>query len=226
MKALSSVLLFASLSVSVPGYADTGRPADSAVQGGQDYNIPRQGHIIGKVQDRNGVALPGVAVMIKGTSIGVETNAVGNYDLDLQGRKEGTIVFSCLGYSIQEINYTGQTHLNVTLQDDLEALDEIVVTGYGNYNRSEYVGAVTQNVGHDVGLLLLHRFRGVRQLCGDGGIDEQHTIVVSYHDIAGVDNLSADDHGDIDLTGAVFIGTVGGGADGVDREIGKGPNGI
>ena len=143
-------MLFAALSVSVPGYADTGRPADSAVQGGQDYNIPRQGHIIGKVQDRNGVALPGVAVMIKGTSIGVETNAVGNYDLDLQGRKEGTIVFSCLGYSIQEINYTGQTHLNVTLQDDLEALDEIVVTGYGNYNRSEYVGAVTQIKAKDI----------------------------------------------------------------------------
>ena len=119
-------------------------PAETLQLNDDDVPQPRDGHIIGKVQDRNGVALPGVAVMIKGTSIGTETNRVGNYDLDLKGRKSGIIVFSCLGYSIQEINYTGQTHMNVTLQDDMQALNEVVVTGYGNYNRSEYVGAVTQ----------------------------------------------------------------------------------
>ena len=142
MKALTSALLALVLAVTMPLGA-AGSHAGSA-QSGEDGNEPRAGHIIGKVQDRNGVALPGVAVMIKGTSIGTETNRVGNYDLDLKGRKSGIIVFSCLGYSIQEINYTGQTHMNVTLQDDMQALNEVVVTGYGNYNRSEYVGAVTQ----------------------------------------------------------------------------------
>lgn len=150
MKAFFTVLLFAALAIAVPVYAGGVSTADIAFQGGQDDNTPRRGHIVGKVQDRNGVALPGVAVMIKGTGIGVETNSVGNYDLDLQGRTSGVIVFSCLGYSVQEINYKGQTHLNVTLQDDLEALDEIVVTGYGNYNRSEYVGAVTQIKAEDI----------------------------------------------------------------------------
>ena len=142
MKALVSALLAFAFAVTMPLNAAEGY-AWSA-QNGEDESTPRAGHIIGKVQDRNGVALPGVAVMIKGTSIGTETNRVGNYDLDLKGRKSGIIVFSCLGYSIQEINYTGQTHMNVTLQDDMQALNEVVVTGYGNYNRSEYVGAVTQ----------------------------------------------------------------------------------
>ena len=142
MKALVSALLAFAFAATMPLNAAEGYAG--AAQNGEDESTPRAGHIIGKVQDRNGVALPGVAVMIKGTSIGTETNRVGNYDLDLKGRKSGVIVFSCLGYSVQEINYTGQTHMNVTLQDDMQALNEVVVTGYGNYNRSEYVGAVTQ----------------------------------------------------------------------------------
>ena len=101
MKAFFTVLLFAALAIAVPVYAGGVTTADIAFQGGQDDNTPRRGHIVGKVQDRNGVALPGVAVMIKGTGIGVETNSVGNYDLDLQGRTSGVIVFSCLGYSVR-----------------------------------------------------------------------------------------------------------------------------
>ncbi len=149
MKAFLSALLLSAMAVSLPMNA-AGVQTENLQRSVPDDVSPRKGHIIGKVQDRNGVALPGVAVMIKGTSIGTETNTVGNYDLDLKGRSSGVIVFSCLGYSIQEINYTGQTHMNVTLQDDAQALNEIVVTGYGNYNRSEYVGAVTQIKADDI----------------------------------------------------------------------------
>lgn len=118
----------------------------------RDDDVPqaRDGHIIGKVLDRNGVPLPGVAVMVKGTNIGTSTNSVGNYDLYLNGRKSGTIVFSCLGYEEQEITYSGQMHMNVTMQDDNQLINEVVVTGYGNYHRSEYVGAVTQIKAEDI----------------------------------------------------------------------------
>lgn len=111
---------------------------------------PRPGHVTGKVLDRNGIPLPGVAVMVKGTDVGTMTNDVGNYDLYLRGHKSGTIVFSCLGFSEQEVSYSGQSHINVTLQDEAEFINEVVVTGYGNYNRSDYVGAVTQIKADDI----------------------------------------------------------------------------
>lgn len=125
-------------------------PAETLQLNDDDVPQPRDGHIIGKVLDRNGVPLPGVAVMVKGTDIGTSTNSVGNYDLYLNGRKSGTIVFSCLGYAEQEIPYSGQMHMNVTMQDDNELINEVVVTGYGNYHRSEYVGAVTQIKAEDI----------------------------------------------------------------------------
>lgn len=119
-------------------------PTETFQSNDDDVPQPKDGHLIGKVLDRNGVPLPGVAVMVKGTNVGTMTNSVGNYDLYLNGHESGTIVFSCLGYAIQEITYSGQMHMNVTLQDDAQLINEVVVTGYGNYNRSEYVGAVTQ----------------------------------------------------------------------------------
>lgn len=144
--------LLAAIAVTTASLASEVQPPVSLATFQSDEDPePRQGYIIGKVQDRNGVALPGVAVMIKGTSIGTTTNQVGNYELNLKGHKSGgVIVFSCLGYTAQEINYNGQTHLNVTLQDDAEMINEVVVTGYGNYNRSEYVGAVTQIKAEDI----------------------------------------------------------------------------
>lgn len=110
----------------------------------------KAGHVYGKVEDRNGVALPGVTIQVKGTKIMAVTNAVGNYEIDMQGIKSGTIVFSYVGMTTQEINYRGQISLNVILQDDATLLDDVVVTGYGTYNRGQYVGAVNQVKAEDV----------------------------------------------------------------------------
>lgn len=110
----------------------------------------KAGHVYGKVEDRNGVALPGVTIQVKGTKIMTVTNTVGNYEIDMQGLKSGTIVFSYVGMTTQEINYKGQISLNVILQDDATLLDDVVVTGYGTYNRGQYVGAVNQVKAEDV----------------------------------------------------------------------------
>ena len=74
-------------------------------------------------------------------------------------------------------------------------------------------------MGHDVGFFLLNRLGGIRQLCGDGGINEQHTVVIAHYDVAGTDEFSTNHHGDVDLAGAVLIGAVGGGGPGVDVEV-------
>ncbi len=97
--------------------------------------------IKGKVSDANGDAMPGVSVVIKGTTRGTTTNSEGAYSLNVPGNS--TLVFSFVGYASQEIPINGRTTLNVTLAQDEKALEEIVVVGYGTQKRASVTGAVS-----------------------------------------------------------------------------------
>lgn len=98
-------------------------------------------HIIkGKVTDENGESLPGVSVVIKGTTVGVSTNIDGNYTLKF-ARNNAEIVFSFVGMITQTIAYKGQSILNVTLKSSNKQLGEIVVTGYQKLSRERATGA-------------------------------------------------------------------------------------
>ena len=91
---------------------------------------PVQKYVLsGTVTDKDGVALPGVSVVIKGTSIGTATDIDGNYTLKLE-KQSAILVFSFVGMLPQEINYNGQELINVTLTADTESLSEVVITGY------------------------------------------------------------------------------------------------
>ncbi|NOU59299.1 SusC/RagA family TonB-linked outer membrane protein [Marinifilum sp. JC070] len=94
----------------------------------------------GKVADDSGAPLPGVSIVVKGTSIGTATDIDGNYTLTLEeGQK--TLVFSFIGMLTQEVAYKGQEVLNVTLFADTEQMAEVVVTGYQTIAKERATGS-------------------------------------------------------------------------------------
>ncbi|MGA0560182.1 SusC/RagA family TonB-linked outer membrane protein [Larkinella sp. VNQ87] len=97
--------------------------------------------IRGKVSDANGEALPGVSVVIKGSTRGTTTNGQGEYSLNVPAN--ATLVFSFVGYTTQEIPVNGRTSLNVSLVQDERALEEVIVVGYGTQKRASVTGAVS-----------------------------------------------------------------------------------
>lgn len=90
----------------------------------------------------DGAPLPGVNILVQGTTVGSVTDLDGNYTINApQG---ATLVFSYVGYLSQEIELSaGQTTLDLVLQLDIQALDEIVVVGYGTQKKSDITGAVS-----------------------------------------------------------------------------------
>jgi len=86
------------------------------------------------------IPLPGVNVVIKGTSTGTATDFDGNYQIDVNSGD--IIVFSYVGYQPQEITFTGQATLNVQLAEDAAQLEEIVIIGYGSVKKEDLTGAV------------------------------------------------------------------------------------
>jgi TonB-dependent starch-binding outer membrane protein SusC len=89
----------------------------------------------------NGEALPGVTVVVKGASVGVTTNATGDYQLNVP-TANATLVFSSVGYVAQEIAIGGRGTVNAVLLVDTRSLSEVVVIGYGTRNRRDLTGSV------------------------------------------------------------------------------------
>ncbi|MFS4484112.1 SusC/RagA family TonB-linked outer membrane protein [Hyunsoonleella sp. 2307UL5-6] len=90
----------------------------------------------------DGEALPGVNVVVKGTNIGASTDFDGNYKITVNGNG-AVLVFSYVGFATKEITVGNSSTVNVTLEDDLAALDEVVVVGYGSRRKSDLTGAVS-----------------------------------------------------------------------------------
>ena len=96
--------------------------------------------ITGKVTDKTGNPLPGVTVAIKGTSLGGATDVDGNYSIEIPSGKEIVLVFSFVGMKTREILYQGKENINVVLEEEVKGMDEVVVTGYFNKNKSSFTG--------------------------------------------------------------------------------------
>jgi len=104
--------------------------------------IAQQLTISGKVTAaEDGSALPGVSVLVKGTSSGTSTSAEGNYSISAQ--RGQVLVFSFIGMAPQEKTIGTESIINVTLGADAKALDEVVVVGYGTQKRANLTGAVS-----------------------------------------------------------------------------------
>lgn len=97
--------------------------------------------ISGLVNDENNVALPGVSVLVKGTTIGTTTDIDGKFVLDVP-ETNAVLVFSFIGYISQEVNVGAKTYLSIQLSPDTQTLSEVVVVGYGTQKRSDITGSV------------------------------------------------------------------------------------
>src|SRR5690554_249236 len=97
--------------------------------------------ITGQIVDENNEPIPGVSILLKGTTTGVAADIDGQYSLSAPS--SGTLVFSFIGYVTQEIPIGNKTVINVTLTSDLSDLEEVVVVGYGTVRKSQLTGAIS-----------------------------------------------------------------------------------
>lgn len=114
-----------------------------------DVHVSMQtGTVKGQVVDENGEPIIGASVLLKGTSNGVITDIDGNFTLN--GVSKGTLVISYVGYKTQEVPVAGKKVFKITLKEDSEILDEVVVVGYGVQKKATLSGSVTQVRGEEV----------------------------------------------------------------------------
>ena len=105
--------------------------------------IQNHARVKGVVKDKKGHTLPGVTVLIKGTMMGVVTDADGNYSIELPDAKDVRLLFSFIGMKAQEVKYTGQPELNIVMQEDVAQMEEVVVTGYQTISREKVTGSTS-----------------------------------------------------------------------------------
>ncbi len=96
--------------------------------------------VTGTVTDESG-PLPGVTILLKGTTNGVVTDFDGNYTIN-DVPPNGVLVYSYVGFVTEEMPVNGRSEINVTLIPDVSTLDEVVVVGYGTMKRSDVTGAM------------------------------------------------------------------------------------
>lgn len=96
----------------------------------------------GTVQDSTGEPLPGATVLVSGTAMGVTTDLNGNFTLT-NVNANGTLNVSYVGFNPQSVSINGQTNITITLTEDSETLDEVVVVGYGTMKKSDLTGSVS-----------------------------------------------------------------------------------
>nr|WP_232065281.1 TonB-dependent receptor [Rhodocytophaga rosea] len=97
--------------------------------------------ITGRVTDDTNQGLPGVNVLLKGTTNGTTTDGTGKYSLSVPDAT-GTLVFSYIGYTTEEVAINGRSTIDVSLVADIQSLSEVVVVGYGSQLKKEVTGAV------------------------------------------------------------------------------------
>lgn len=96
--------------------------------------------IKGSVKDTNGEPLIGVSIMVKGATTGTITDMDGQFTLSAP--ENATLVFSYIGYSSLEVKIAGRTNLDIVLREDTQALDEVIVVGYGVQKKANLTGSV------------------------------------------------------------------------------------
>ncbi|MDO7845497.1 TonB-dependent receptor [Hymenobacter sp. M29] len=122
----------------------TGAPAAAGVSAptaGATTRAVQDIPVSGRVTSGTGEPLPGVTVLVKGTSIGTATDTNGNFSLSVP--EGSTLVFSSVGFARQEIPVGSTTTFNIQLKDDAQSLKEVVVVGYGTQSRQELTTAVS-----------------------------------------------------------------------------------
>ncbi len=133
--------LFMSVGLAVLG---TSFPAQAAVSAPLSEKVSgsfRQMEVKGVVRDEQGLPLPGASVLIKGSTTGTQTNADGAFSIEVPNAQT-VLVVSYTGYGRKEVTVGNQTTIDVVLASDDQALDEVVVVGYGTQRKVDITGSV------------------------------------------------------------------------------------
>ncbi len=107
-----------------------------------DATDARQAAVTGKVNNVKGESLPGVTVVVKGTTKGAVTDINGQYTIS-GVQANATLVFSFIGMKTQEVVVGNQSSINITMEDETIGLEDVVVVGYGTMKKSDVVGSIS-----------------------------------------------------------------------------------
>ncbi|WP_245224752.1 TonB-dependent receptor [Pseudozobellia sp. WGM2] len=99
--------------------------------------------ISGEVTDENNIPLPGANIIEKGTSNGITTDLDGKFTIDIADKSNQLLVVSYIGFSTQEIEVDDKSYYTITLLPDSEALDEVVLVGYGTKKKEDVTNAIS-----------------------------------------------------------------------------------
>lgn len=142
--------------------------------------------VSGTVTDESNIPLPGVTVLLKGTTNGTITTIDGYYELQLPNAQTDVIVVSFIGMESQQISVDGRKTIDVILQNSFTQLDEVVAVGYGTIKKRDITGSVASIKGDDlqavpvssVAEAMTGRMAGVQVSSTEGSPDAEMTIRV------------------------------------------------
>jgi TonB-dependent SusC/RagA subfamily outer membrane receptor len=110
---------------------------------GKSDILQQQRSVSGKVTDASGNPIPGVTVVVKGTTVGTITSANGTYSL-ANVSADATLVFSFVGMRTQEVPVAGRMDFSIIMEEDLIGIEEVVAVGYGTVKKSDLTGSVSR----------------------------------------------------------------------------------
>ncbi|WP_209404838.1 TonB-dependent receptor [Pseudozobellia sp. WGM2] len=105
--------------------------------------------VSGTINDAEGTPLPGASIVVSGTTTGTQTDFDGNYILN-DVPSNGTLSISYIGFTSKELPVNGQTTINVSLSEDTETLEEVVVVGYGTQKKADLTGSIATVKSEDI----------------------------------------------------------------------------
>lgn len=132
--------------------------------------------IRGIVKDKEGTPLPGVTILIKGSTVGVSTDVKGEYVMNVEKRDSLVLSFSFVGMKTKEVKWNGQQTLNVVLEEEVSKVEEVVVIGYGTTTKKDLTGSVAsfdsriieESTATSVAHMMQGQIPGLSILAGDG----------------------------------------------------------
>ena len=142
--------------------------------------------VSGEVKDSKGMTLPGVTVIIKGTTVGVATDINGKYAITLTGIPDPVLIFSSVGMKSKEVKVGTNEVINVVLEKDTQVLEEVVVAGYQTVHKRNVTGSISRVSGEtladipaaSVSEMLSGKVVGLQSLNTGGGPGSKNALVI------------------------------------------------
>ncbi|WP_167618114.1 TonB-dependent receptor [Maribellus sediminis] len=125
-------------------------PAESEKSEPSEAGTPQEKTVSGKVTDAGGTPLPGVTVIVKGTTVGIVTDADGNFNLSGVPADSKVLVFSFVGMKTQEVTIGNMTTFNIAMEEEAIGLDEVIAVGYATQKKANVVGSVSSVNGEQI----------------------------------------------------------------------------